>query len=62
MDGIVYHTLRVCPPFDIEAMLMQQECKHLGRPLLTLSTDYGQDDTEQLRTRIGAFLELLEAR
>ena len=32
-----------------------------GIPCLGLETDYADNDAEQLRTRIGAFIELLDA-
>lgn len=62
VDGVVYHTLRVCPLFDVDALIMQHKLKQSGIPCLVLSTDYSQEDTEQLRTRIEAFLEMLGSR
>ncbi len=62
LDGVIYHRLRVCPPFEIEGELMQRELKRQGIPCLSLTTDYNQDDTEQIRNRIAAFLEMLGAR
>jgi benzoyl-CoA reductase/2-hydroxyglutaryl-CoA dehydratase subunit BcrC/BadD/HgdB len=34
--------------------------KQAGIPALNIETDYADTDTEQLRTRIQAFLELLD--
>ncbi|MGD0110804.1 MAG: 2-hydroxyacyl-CoA dehydratase family protein [Armatimonadota bacterium] len=62
VDGVVYHCLRVCPAFDIESMSMQRGLKQQGLPCLTITTDYGQEDTEQIRNRVQAFLEMLGAR
>ncbi|MCC6443947.1 MAG: 2-hydroxyacyl-CoA dehydratase [Armatimonadetes bacterium] len=58
-DGVIYHSLRICPLFDIEAMLMQQHLKEHGIPCLTLSTDYSREGTQQIRNRVEAFLEML---
>ena len=35
--------------------------KEAGVPVLELETDYTDTDAEQLRTRIGAFVEMLNA-
>lgn len=35
--------------------------KEAGVPVLSLETDYADTDAEQLRTRIGAFIEMLNA-
>jgi benzoyl-CoA reductase/2-hydroxyglutaryl-CoA dehydratase subunit BcrC/BadD/HgdB len=61
-DGVLYHYLRVCPAFDIEAVAMQRELKRQGMPSLVITTDYSQEDTEQIRSRVQAFLEMLRAR
>lgn len=61
VDGVVYHSLRVCPPFDLEAVTMLRALKEDGLPCLHLTTDYAQDDTEQIRTRVAAFLEMLRS-
>ncbi|MBI2301024.1 MAG: 2-hydroxyacyl-CoA dehydratase [Armatimonadetes bacterium] len=57
--GVVYHSQRLCPLFEIEAMLVQKELRARAIPLLTLSTDFSREDSGQLRTRIDAFLEML---
>ena len=59
VDGVVYHSLRICPLFDIEGAVVERELKEHGIPCLTLSTDYSQEDTLQIRTRVEAFLEMI---
>ena len=39
--------------------LITMRLKEAGVPVLSLETDYADTDAEQLRTRIGAFVELL---
>jgi benzoyl-CoA reductase/2-hydroxyglutaryl-CoA dehydratase subunit BcrC/BadD/HgdB len=41
---------------------MARELKRQGVPCLAVTTDYAQEDTEQIRTRVQAFLEVLGAR
>lgn len=38
---------------------MTRALNEAGVPVLSLETDYADTDAEQLRTRIGAFIELL---
>lgn len=60
-DGIVYHQLRTCVLFAVESEILRHELAPAGLPLLVVDTDYSAGDTEQLRTRIAAFLEILAA-
>ncbi len=62
IDGIVHHVLQSCHLFGVESALMRSELDKMGVSLLALETDYSQEDVEQLRTRIEAFLEMIEAR
>lgn len=62
IDGIIHHVLQSCHPFGVEATLMRRRMEELDVPLLSLETDYSQEDVEQLRTRIEAFIEMLEGR
>ena len=62
IDGVIYHCLRICPLFDIEANTVQRNLKKLGIPCLTLSTDYSREDGEQIRNRVQAFLEIIGGR
>ena len=41
---------------------MRRRLEELDVPILSLETDYSQEDVEQLRTRIEAFIEMLEGR
>jgi len=58
-DGVVYHQLRNCILFAVESEIFRRELMPDGLPLLIVNTDYSPEDTEQLRTRIEAFLEIL---
>jgi len=60
IDGVIFHTLRLCTVFDIENQLIFKVLSEKGLPYLNIYTDYSQEDREQIRTRIEAFLEMLE--
>jgi benzoyl-CoA reductase/2-hydroxyglutaryl-CoA dehydratase subunit BcrC/BadD/HgdB len=59
VDGIIYHNLRGCYLYHMEAESIAKMSKELNIPLLQIETDYSPEDTEQLTVRIEAFLEML---
>lgn len=62
VDGIVYHVLRGCLVYDFEYQLIEEEMGKLGVPIIRVETDYNEEDIEQLRIRIEAFIELIKLR
>jgi benzoyl-CoA reductase/2-hydroxyglutaryl-CoA dehydratase subunit BcrC/BadD/HgdB len=56
VQGVIYKTLLFCDGYSLEAVRLEKE---LGRPVLHLDADYGGQNTEQMRTRVEAFLEML---
>lgn len=56
-EGVIYYVLQFCHGFNIEFYKMEKRLKELGVPVLKVQTDYTEEDTGQLRTRIEAFLE-----
>lgn len=60
--GIISHNLRLCQLFDMEAARVRQTLRQKDLSLLAIQTDYGQEDVEQVKTRVEAFLELLKTR
>lgn len=59
VQGVIHYCLQFCQPYQMEAMLVERELEAAGIPLLRVDTDYGQEDVEQLKTRVEAFLEML---
>jgi len=59
VDGVIDYSLQFCNLYTTESYLVQQALKEAGIPVLHLETDYSEQDFEQLRTRVGAFLEML---
>lgn len=60
--GVINCTLAFCDPYLVEANRVAKRLKEHNIPLLDLETDYGQEDTAQIKTRIEAFLEMLANR
>lgn len=59
IDGVIHANLKFCTIYDVERRDIERALKAAGIPVLSLETDYTDTDAEQLRTRIGAFLEML---
>lgn len=60
-DGVIDVNLKFCTLYDVEGYLVERALKDDGTPVLGLETDYNDEDAAQLRTRVGAFLEILGA-
>jgi len=61
VDGVIDCNLKFCCLYDTEKYSVSRALKNEGIPVLSLETDYTDTDAEQLRTRIGAFVEMLNA-
>lgn len=62
IDGVIYHTLRLCVLFDIESKKIKDVMEEKDIPFIYLNTDYSKEDQEQLRTRIEAFNEIISLK
>jgi len=60
VDGVVYYTLQFCHGYNVEKYRVAEALKKSGIPLLSIESDYSEADTEQIKTRVDAFLEMLE--
>jgi benzoyl-CoA reductase/2-hydroxyglutaryl-CoA dehydratase subunit BcrC/BadD/HgdB len=58
--GVIDINLKFCTLYDVEGYTVEKRLKADGIPVLGLETDYSDDDAGQLRTRVGAFIEMLE--
>lgn len=59
-DGVIDLTWQACHTYNIEAFSVNAFIQEtFGLPTLHLETDYAESDTEQLRVRIEAYLEML---
>lgn len=60
VDGVIDLTWQACHTYNVEAFLVDETVQeNFGFPTLHLETDYAESDTEQLRVRIEAYLEML---
>ncbi|MFZ2447715.1 MAG: double-cubane-cluster-containing anaerobic reductase [Syntrophobacteraceae bacterium] len=59
-DGVIDMTWQCCHTYNVESYRVKEFLENeRGVPLLHIETDYSDSDTEMLRTRIEAFLEML---
>jgi len=60
VDGVIDLTWQACHTYNVESFSVEKWLKDSHQlPMLHLETDYSDSDTEQLRVRIQAFLEML---
>lgn len=60
VNGVVDLTWQACHTYNVEAVQIRRfVSERFGLPCLHLETDYSESDTEQLRVRIEAFLEMI---
>lgn len=60
VDGVIDVNLKFCSTYDVEGFLVERELKKAGIPVLGIETDYTDSDAQQMRTRVSAFIEMLE--
>jgi benzoyl-CoA reductase/2-hydroxyglutaryl-CoA dehydratase subunit BcrC/BadD/HgdB len=62
IDGVVTEMVRYCVPWTMEQPLQRVIFEGEGIPVLELDLEYGTPGTGPIRTRVQAFLEMLEAK
>ena len=60
VDGIIDVNLKFCNLYDTEGYFVEKAMKEARIPVLGIETDYTDSDAGQLRTRISAFIEMLD--
>ena len=60
VDGVIDVNLKFCNLYNTEKRGIAAACEQAGIPYLGLETDYDDADAGQLRTRIEAFIEMLD--
>jgi benzoyl-CoA reductase/2-hydroxyglutaryl-CoA dehydratase subunit BcrC/BadD/HgdB len=61
-EGVIYYTLQNCHDYNVEGVKVDRALKMLDLPMLKIETDYAMGDSEQIKTRIEAFLEIIQAK
>jgi benzoyl-CoA reductase/2-hydroxyglutaryl-CoA dehydratase subunit BcrC/BadD/HgdB len=60
VSGVVWYELLCCETYDQESYVFFKEFDDKGIPILIIETDYGPLNTGALKTRVGAFMEILQ--
>ena len=53
--GVIFHVLKGCHPFDIESLTLEPQLKQKGHKFLRIETDYVEEDSRNILTRLEAF-------
>jgi benzoyl-CoA reductase/2-hydroxyglutaryl-CoA dehydratase subunit BcrC/BadD/HgdB len=62
VDGVIYYVVRGCILYAMEYARIKRVLDRLDIPVYYLDTEYTREDVGQMKTRVEAFLEMLEAR
>ena len=62
VDGVIYYVVRGCILYAMEYARVKRILDRLGIPVYYLDTEYTREDAGQMKTRVEAFMEMLEAR
>ena len=62
IEGVIYHALRGCHLGLLESTRLELALRRAGIPLLKVESEYDEGDVEQIRTRVEAFVEMIQAR
>ena len=62
IEGVIYHVLRGCLVYDFEYLQFEEMLGEMDIPVIRLESDYNEEDVEQLRVRIEAFIELIRLK
>ena len=62
IDGVIYYVVRGCILYAMEYARIKRILDRMNIPVYYLDTEYTREDVGQMKTRVEAFLEMLEAR
>lgn len=62
VDGVVLYYLKFCPCYSLVEKAYADKFKKINIPLIIISGDYSRGDEGQVKTRLEAFVELLQER
>lgn len=62
VQGVIYHVLRGCLVYDFEFRAIEDTLRSMDIPIIRVETDYNEEDVEQIRIRIEAFVEMIKFR
>ncbi len=59
IKGVLFHVLKGCHPFDIECIGIERKIRDAGLKFLKIETDYVEEDSQNILTRLEAFKGIL---
>jgi benzoyl-CoA reductase/2-hydroxyglutaryl-CoA dehydratase subunit BcrC/BadD/HgdB len=59
VDGVIHYALQFCHPYTIESFRVEKALKEANIPVMKIETDYSNEDTEILKNRVEAFVEMI---
>jgi benzoyl-CoA reductase/2-hydroxyglutaryl-CoA dehydratase subunit BcrC/BadD/HgdB len=59
-QGIVFYVVKFCEPELFDIPILRQELKAAGLPSILIEVDLNTRLSHQIRTRLGAFVEMIE--
>ena len=62
VDGVISDVVRYCAPLENDKPWFRKAMDQHGIPVLELGVDYGDAPSGQMRTRVEAFIEMLQNR
>jgi benzoyl-CoA reductase/2-hydroxyglutaryl-CoA dehydratase subunit BcrC/BadD/HgdB len=62
IDGVIYYVIMACHPYGMEQKKVNEEMEAMNIPVLNIETDFSEEDVEQIRTRLEAFIEMIQTR
>jgi benzoyl-CoA reductase/2-hydroxyglutaryl-CoA dehydratase subunit BcrC/BadD/HgdB len=62
VQGVIYYVVRGCMLYAMEYSRVKKALDKINVPVYYLDTEYTREDVGQLKTRVEAFMELLNAR
>lgn len=61
INGMIFHVLKGCHPYDIEAGILESQIKEKGFRFIKIETDYVEEDEQNIVTRLEAFRRTLRS-
>ena len=59
INAVIFHVLKGCHPYDMEAGLLEDKLKKRGIRCIKIETDYVREDEQNILTRLEAFTRTL---
>ncbi len=59
VKSVIHNILQYCHAYNIEAKMLENSLKKACIPSIKIETDYSEEDTEQIKTRVEAFYEMI---